>query len=183
MQILAGKSNQASAYLIAATLWLGFAALAGLLVMQAGSGAALNLPAVIGLLTLFVAATVAAFSLRYMRADLQSRRFYLGLGALVSSVLGWLFTGHLLVFAAFWCVSGQLLAGLIGHHHDWPEANLAARRTRWTFIVGDGALVAALGLLGWQAGSWQLDVILASAAALSPLVVNLAALLMVAAVK
>lgn len=181
MQILAGKSNQASAYLIAATLWLGFAALAGLLVMQAGSGAALNLPAVIGLLTLFVAATVAAFSLRYMRADLQSRRFYLGLGALVSSVLGWLFTGHLLVFAALWCVSGQLLAGLIGHHHDWPEANLAARRTRWTFIVGDGALVAALGLLGWQAGSWQLDVILASAAALSPLVVNLAALLMVAA--
>ncbi|MFP5395958.1 MAG: proton-conducting transporter membrane subunit [Alphaproteobacteria bacterium] len=181
MQILAGKSNQASAYLIAATLWAGFAALAGLLVMQAGSGAALNLPAVIGLLTLFVAATVAAFSLRYMRADLQSRRFYLGLGALVSSVLGWLFTGHLLVFAAFWCVSGQLLAGLIGHHHDWPEANLAARRTRWTFILGEGALVAALGLLGWQAGSWQLDVILASAAALSPLVVNLAALLMVAA--
>lgn len=181
MHILLGQSNNGPARLIVGLLWLGFVALAAWVVAQGARAGSLGLAAAIGLLTLFVAGTVAAFSLRYMRADRQSHRFFMTLGLLVVAVLGFLFTGNLLVFAAAWCASGWLLARLIGHNADWREANLAARRAGWTFVLGDAALLAALGLLGWQTGSLQLDTITARAAELSPVSVNFAALLMVIA--
>ena len=181
MRFLAVQSTITPGRAVAGLLWLGLgaagtAALAGP-VLAAGSDLSLAL----GLLTLFVAAIVATFSLRYMRADAGSDRFFLTLGALVVAVLAFLFTGHLVVLGAAWCASGALLARLIGHDRKWHEAGAAARRARRAFAVGDAALLAALGLLGWQTGAWQVDAVLAGASALPPPLINGAALLLVVA--
>lgn len=181
MQPVHTQPNKVSERSIVGLIWLALAGLAAWVVAQAAYRIVPGLSVAIGLLTLFVAAMVATFSLRYMRADRQSRRFFLTLGGLVVAVLGFVFTSNLLVFAAAWLVSGVLLADLIGHHAGWGEADLAARRTRQAFLLGDAALVTAFALLGWQTGSLQIDAIAASAATLPPLTVNLAALLVVVA--
>jgi NADH:ubiquinone oxidoreductase subunit 5 (subunit L)/multisubunit Na+/H+ antiporter MnhA subunit len=166
---------------VSLALWLGLGGLAAWIVTSPVSASGLGLSAMIGLLTLFVAAITATFSLRYMRSDLRSRRFFAMLGGLAGSVLVVLFAGNLAVLAAAWCLSGWLLAGLIGHAEGWAEAGAAARRTRLSFLVGDAALVAALVVLGWQAGSWQLGDVLAAAGTLPPLPAVSAALLLVVA--
>jgi NADH:ubiquinone oxidoreductase subunit 5 (subunit L)/multisubunit Na+/H+ antiporter MnhA subunit len=181
MQLSQVQSTKAPAWPVAGILWLGLGAVGAGVLAQPTFTKASGLALAIGLLTLFVAAIVATFSLRYMRADGRSTRFFVTLGVLVASVLAFLFTGNLIVLAAAWCASGFLLAGLIGHGGGWSEAEGAARRARRAFILGDVALVAALGLLGWHAGSWQVDAILAHASALPPLLANAAALLLVVA--
>ena len=140
-----------------------------------------GVPLAIGLLTLFVAGTVAIFAHRYMRADAGRGRFFAAFGAVIAAVLLLLVTRNLLLFAAAWCASGWFLAGLIGHSDGWAEARTAARRARSVFLVGDLALVGALGMLAWHFQSVQLDVILSGAAGLPPLLANGAALLLVAA--
>jgi NAD(P)H-quinone oxidoreductase subunit 5 len=163
--------------MVAALLWtaLGALVLWGFLVQQDGLALA------IGGLTLFVAAIVATFARRYMRADARQGRFFLRLAALAGAVLAFVFTGNLMALALAWCASGWLLAALVGHCTGWDEAFAAARRTRMTFIGGDAALLAALALLGWQAGSARIDAVLEAAPQMPPLLVALAALLLVVA--
>lgn len=175
------QSTNAAARPVAAMLWLGLAAAAAGVLIRPDFIAGFGLPLAIGLLTLFVAAIVATFSLRYMRADGRPLRFFLTLGGLVTAVLAFLFTDSLALLGAAWCASGVLLAGLIGHNAGWKEAAIAARRARLAFLVGDAALLAALGLLGWQTGTLQIDAALAGATALPPILAHAAALLLVVA--
>lgn len=176
------QSTSSPAHPTAVMLWMALTAAAGAAILsQPALPDNSGLPLAIGLLTLFVAAIVATFSLRYMRADGRSPSFFLTLGGLVASVLTFLFAGNLVLLAAAWCASGVLLARLIGHHHAWDEAAAAARRTRRAFLIGDAALLGALGLIGWQVGSVQFDSVLAGAAALPPALSTAAALLLVVA--
>ncbi len=148
---------------IAALLWLGLAAgSVGLLssvrlpvgLLPGGVLACgLGVPAAIGLLTLFVAAIVATFSLRYMRADQRAARFFVTLGLLAGSVLAFLFAGNLIILALAWSISGWLLGDLVGHSADWREARAAARRMRLVFAAGDLALLGGLAILARHAGS------------------------------
>lgn len=179
MQFSHIPSSRAAGLTMTVLLWLGLGAAGAWWLAGPAMPDTAGLPLAIALLTLFVAAIVATFSLRYMRATGGSDRFFLALGALVAAVLVLLFTDNLLVLGAAWCASGWLLAGLIGHCEHWAEARIAARRTRLSFLVGDTALLTALGLLAWQAGSWQLDAVLAKAGTLSPLIASAAALLLV----
>ncbi len=134
-----------------------------------------------GALTLFVAAIVATFSRRYMRFDPRPVRFTVTAGLLVAAILGFVFTRNLLLFGAAWSASGWLLARLIGHTAGWAEARSAARRTLACFAVGDAALVGALALLGWHAGSLDLAVVTTGVGAMPPTIVNVAALLLLVA--
>ncbi len=172
------QTNSPGSY-VAGILWLGlgtaFIAGTNQLVFEKTA----SLPTAIGLLTLFVAAIVATFSLRYMRADERPTRFFVTLGTLAVAVLTFLFTNNLILLAAAWCASSWLLTELIGHNIAWREGKNAAKRARLTFIIGDGALLAALGLLGWHTGSWQTDAVLAGSSSLPPLLATLVALLLV----
>lgn len=181
MQISRVQSSNTTGLWVTGILWLALGAAGVWLLAMPTVTPATGLPLAIGLLTLFVAAIVATFSLRYMRADGRSTRFFLTLGALVASVQAFLFTGNLLVLGAAWCASGWLLAALVGHSVNWTEASAAARRTRLAFSVGDAALLAALSILGWHIGSLQIDAVLAGAAALPILLVTAVALLLVVA--
>ncbi len=167
---------------ITAALWGGLVATGALALAMPALAAQSGLPLAMALLTLFVAAVVATFSRRYMRSDRRAGRFYAALGGLVAMVLAALFTRNLLVLGAAWCASGWLLAGLIGHTASWSEARAAARRARLAFLIGDGALLAALGILGWNGATTSLDAALSAAATLPPLAAHgVAALLVVAA--
>ena len=141
-----------------------------------------GLAIVISALTLFVGSLVATYSNRYMRSDARSARFFGSLGALVACVLLFVLTNNAILFALTWVASGLLLAELIGHNDKWSEACAAAARSRRTFLAGDLAVLSALGLLCWHAGTLRLDLaIRASSAVPDPLVVAIALLLLTGA--
>jgi NADH:ubiquinone oxidoreductase subunit 5 (subunit L)/multisubunit Na+/H+ antiporter MnhA subunit len=167
--------------LVAVSLWLVLT-IEGAEVLLRGAPAGLPpLSLAIGALTLFVAAVVATFSLRYMRADPHQGRYYARLGLLAASVLAFVTSQNLIVLGIAWLASGVLLAALIGHRSGWAEAQASARRTRRAFLIGDGALVFGLGLLGWQAGSADIATVLAAAPAMPASVAVPAALLLLVA--
>lgn len=180
MQLLRLETYNYQGLLITGLLWLSLGA-AVLGTAMSSFPSEVSVSFAIGLLTLFVAAIVASFSLRYMRSDRRPTRFFLTLGALVTSVLILLFASDLLVLGVAWCASGWLLASLIGHSEHWIEANAASRRTRYVFFFGDAALLAALGILGWHAKSLELAVALTSAVTLPAPSGTLVALLLVVA--
>ncbi|WP_339710010.1 proton-conducting transporter membrane subunit [uncultured Sphingosinicella sp.] len=179
MQLLRVQLSSRQSLSVVSILWFSLVAAAAWVIAMPSLRSEFGLSFTIGLLTIFVAAIIATFSLRYMRSDSRSARFFLTLSALVASVLTLLFTNNILVLGAAWCFSGWLLAGVIGHSKSWAEAHAAARRTRATFFLGDTALLAALALLGWHAGSLQLDGVLASAVTLPASVKSVVALLLV----
>lgn len=157
--------------LVAGALWIGFFAMP----IAAFSGADM-LSVIVGALTLFVGAITASFSRRYMRSDPVEARFFGNLGLLVLAVLVLVFAGNVLLIALGWCLSGWALARLVGHSSGLEDASAACRRTMRSFILGDGALLAALGLLAWHAGSIDLAVVPDRAGSLSPFLLTLAAL-------
>lgn len=167
--------------LVAGIFWLGLCAAGIWAIGRPADASASGLSIATGLLTLFVAAIVATFSLRHMRADAHRQRFFLTLSALVGAVLVFLFTNNLVALGISWCASGWLLARLIGHADGWREARAAARRAQLAFLVGDAALLAALGIIGWQTGSMRIDAVLGGAASVPSPWVDAAALLLVIA--
>ncbi|MDR7103628.1 proton-conducting transporter membrane subunit [Croceicoccus sp. BE223] len=164
-------------------LWslLGILPVVALLAWRAGAPLP-GLSLAIAGMTLFVGALVATFSTRYMRSDRRSGRFFATLGGLVASVLFFVLTGNALLFVAGWLASGVLLARLIGHADEWGEARAAARRSIRTFLLGDLALLAGIGLLCWHGGTLRLDEAIAAVPAMpAPVVGVIAALLLAAA--
>lgn len=179
MQHLPRSRGGTSATILTAALWSGLAA--ALATAQLPGSPLHGVPLAIGLLTLAIAAIVATFSLRYMRTDARRGRFFASLAALAGTVFAFVITGNLMLFGAAWCASGWLLAALIGHSREWSEARAAAQRARRAFVAGDLALVCALALLGWQAGSVEMDAVFTAVGAMPPAVVATAALLLAVA--
>lgn len=166
----------------AAGLWSAFAGGVALcLLASAGVVHADGLSLLLVLLTSFVAAIVTTFSIRYLRADPRPRAYAVQVVLLVSCVLAFVASGEVVLFAASWLASGQLLASLIGHDTGWEAARHAARRARLTFLIGDTAVLIALGLLAFQAQSTRLVDIAAAVASLSGVVPHLAAALLLVA--
>lgn len=132
-------------------------------------------------LTLFVAVIVVTFSRRYMRADPRKAAYFGTLCAVVAGVLTFVTTGNLAVLALAWIASGVALARLIGHAGQLADAGQAMRRAAATFAIGDAALVGALAILAWHAGTLQIGTALAASATMPLPLVLLAALLLVIA--
>lgn len=132
-------------------------------------------------LTLFVASIVLVFSRSYMRADPRRGVYFRTVSALVASVLAFVGTGNMVVFACAWLASGMALAQLIGRSEHLPDAHLARWRAHAAFLIGDGALVGALAILGWYAGSVRIDAALAATAGMPAPMALLTALLLVIA--
>jgi NAD(P)H-quinone oxidoreductase subunit 5 len=113
-----------------------------------------------------VSGVVHLFALRYMAGERGRRRFFGRLGLLTLVVLLLLAADHVALFAAAWIAMGLLLASLIGHIRDWPQARAAAVRARTLFLVGGAALALGLVLLASAAGSPSIHGILTNAAAI-----------------
>jgi len=101
-----------------------------------------NLVAVDGLtLVMWVAVTffsgiVHSYSRRYMAGDRGVERFFARGFAFTLTVLLLVAAGSLLLFAAAWVLMGLIMADLVGHDRDWPQARAAILAgpgvvTRW----------------------------------------------------
>lgn len=153
--------------LVTAAVWAAFLLLAALAAMAPVVGATIDvLGLTLSLLTSFVGAIVLSFSKRHMKADPRLRLYAMRIGLLVASVLFFVSATNLITLGLAWLASGWLLAGLIGHAPNWPEAAAAAGRARRHFLFGDLALLGALLVLGLNAGTPSMAAAIAAAGAL-----------------
>jgi NADH:ubiquinone oxidoreductase subunit 5 (subunit L)/multisubunit Na+/H+ antiporter MnhA subunit len=138
-----------------------------MVLLLSGSGATID-PVTVALtsLTLFVGWIVLGFASRHMVADARLSTFATRVGLMLSSVLVLVSTDSLWLFALAWIASGWLLAEVIGHAPDWPEAKAAKRRARRAFLVSDLSMVAGLGLIAGLGGAWTFDALPAAVAGL-----------------
>jgi NAD(P)H-quinone oxidoreductase subunit 5 len=112
-----------------------------------------GLTVVMAVVITFVSGIIHSFARRYMAGSQRLGRFYGRLLALTLVVLLVTAANHLVLFAVAWAVMGWLLADLIGTIEGWPQAQVAARRARWSFLGGSVLLAGALALLAQFAGS------------------------------
>lgn len=154
--------------LLSALSWFSLLVVLGITVMAMLAGQRIDgVATMMGLLTLFIGAVVAAFSQRYMRTDQRLNVYFVSISLLVASVLATVLSANLAVLAAAWCMSSLLMVGLIGHRTDWAEARAASRRALSSFIIGDAALVAALALLASHSASFKIEDALRAAETMS----------------
>lgn len=102
-----------------------------------------------------VAAVVTSFAGRSLRGEPYERRFAVLAGLLTSASLVVATSTTLIGVAGAWLVVSAVVVALVGLTGT-PGARAAARRTRRTLAVGDGALVGAVAVLA-LAGGVRLD--------------------------
>jgi NAD(P)H-quinone oxidoreductase subunit 5 len=110
----------------------------------------------------FVSGIVHSFARRYMAGQRHLNRFYARLFGLTLVVLLLAAANHIVLFVGLWTAMGWLLADLIGHLHDWPQARAASRHARRTFLGGSALVALALGGLGGLSGAWTVRGLLAA---------------------
>jgi len=137
-----------------------------------------GLTRIMAVVTTFVSGIVHSFSRRYLAGAKHLNQFYARLFGLTLVVLVLTAANHLVLFAGAWTTMGWMLAGLIGHVREWPQARAASRYARRFFLSGSALLAGALGLLGVQAGTWTIDGVLATVDSLPLPVLSIAALLL-----
>ena len=95
-------------------------------------------------LTTLVGLIVQSFASRSLLGDPRARRFHvlaLALAAATTSV-AISATGSGLLVA--WIATSVVLVALLGHRAPWKPAVAAQRRTAWSFVLGDLALLVAV---------------------------------------
>jgi NAD(P)H-quinone oxidoreductase subunit 5 len=116
----------------------------------------------------FVSGIVHSFSLRYMDGDRRIESFFARMLGLTATVLVLIAADHILLFALAWGLMGWLLADLIGHVRNWPQARAAAGQSRSWFAAGTIALAAGLVGLAVATGETSIHAIVAAAPGLQP---------------
>ena len=159
-------SSRAAAPTALAGAGLSLAALVALLVLAPAAG----LPALggllyvqwpgllVALLAAVIAVLVVAFADRALAGDARPARFARLASLLTAATITLALAGHLVVLAAAWIAVGLAVVALLAHRPS-AAAHQAVRRTRATFLLGDGALVLAAVLTMGVAGgvSWRGD--------------------------
>lgn len=94
----------------------------------------------------FISFLVHLFSLEYMKNDEGFKRYFGVLGLFSFSMIGLIYTDHLLIIFIFWELVGFCSYLLIGH---WFKKDSAARASKKAFVVnriGDAGLIIGLAL-------------------------------------
>ncbi|MFU8841754.1 MAG: proton-conducting transporter membrane subunit [Nitriliruptoraceae bacterium] len=151
---------------------------AGILLALTGDGAlpspggwllADRVGAAIALLAATVAVTVLAYAGRALFGDPGGVRFAALAAGLTAATSTLALAGTLVVLVAAWIAVGALLVAALAIRPGHAAVDVAVRRTRRSFLVGDSALVAAVVLVTAAVGPVALD------RRLAPLVAELAA--------
>ena len=111
-----------------------------------------------------IGALVSLYARYYMSPDDPAARFYGFFLAFMGAMLGVVFSGNLIQLVIFWEITSLISFLLIGYWHHRVDA----QRGAWmALIVTGGGGLALLGgviVLGHIVGSYELDVVLVSAA-------------------
>ncbi|MBL8225799.1 MAG: monovalent cation/H+ antiporter subunit A [Chromatiales bacterium] len=109
---------------------------------------------------------VVVYARYYLAPDEPYARFFAFLLAFTGSMLGVVLADNLIVLAVFWELTGLSSFLLIGYWSHRADARYGARMALTVTGLGGLALLGGLLLLGAMAGSYSLDVVLASGPAL-----------------
>ena len=130
----------------------------------------------------FFSGIVHSYSRRYMAGDSGFVRFFTRIFGFTLVVMVLVAANHAALFAAAWLAMGLVMADLIGHVREWPQAQAAAGLARRYFLASSGLLGLAIAVLWWQTGSTTVDGFAAAAGSLSaPTVLLVSGLLVLAA--
>lgn len=92
---------------------------------------------------------VHSYSRRYMAGDRDITAFFGRMFAFTVVVMILVAADHAVLFAAAWLAMGLVMAELIGHVQDWPDAQSSAALARRYFVASSISLSVAL-LTFWQ---------------------------------
>ncbi|ELZ11952.1 NADH/Ubiquinone/plastoquinone [Natrinema thermotolerans DSM 11552] len=166
------------------TVWTLFLASLGVLALTVRGGAGWEfstllrvdgLTAVMWVVVTFFSGIVHSYSRRYMAGDRDIERFFGRVFGFTLAVMTMTAANHVALFVAAWLAMGLLLAGLIGHVRDWPQAQAAGRVARRYFLASSALLAGSVALLAWATGAMTLTGILTGLEGVSPTVTLVAA--------
>ncbi|CUH40017.1 NADH-quinone oxidoreductase subunit L [Jannaschia seosinensis] len=130
----------------------------------------------------FVGWIVLRFSRTALDGERDHARFLSGMSATLACVLLLVMAGNLVQLAVAWLAVGVGLRRLILFRADRPRARRAARKKAVSSVIGSGALLVAVAILGWGYGTTDIAAIaVAARAGLAPDGLWLAALLLAVA--
>ncbi|MFT7608770.1 MAG: hypothetical protein ACI9MX_001837 [Candidatus Aldehydirespiratoraceae bacterium] len=92
------------------------------------------------------ATVVAGFSSRSLDDDGRANRYFALIGVLVSGSAMVVLPASPVLLVVGWIATGWALVGLVGFESAWSPAQQAQRRVGRTLLVGDLALLGAVGL-------------------------------------
>ncbi len=122
-----------------------------------------------------VGSLIVAYSIGYMHAEAEERRYFAYMALFVFSMLMLVQGGNLLMLLVGWGLVGLSSYLLIGFHHERPSAIAAAKKAFIVNAVGDATMALALFLLILHTGSIGFASLTAIGDS-SSLVINLVAL-------
>src|SRR5688572_17431545 len=109
---------------------------------------------------------VAVYARYYMSAEDPVPRFFSFFLAFMGAMLGIVMSGNLIQLVFFWELTSLLSFALIGYWHHREDARRGARMALLVTGAGGLCLLAGVLLLGHVVGSYDLDRVLASGAAI-----------------
>jgi len=120
-----------------------------------------RLSATLGLLVAMVGVVVYRFALRYLDGEPRQRSFLRWLAFTVLVAYTFVFATHLIVLFVAWLLTSLGLHQLLTYYRDRYEAIPPARKKFLISRLGDVALIAAIAIIFWQWGTFDLNVFLA----------------------
>jgi NAD(P)H-quinone oxidoreductase subunit 5 len=100
----------------------------------------------------FFSGIVHSYSRRYMAGNKTINRFFGFVFTFTLVVMALVALDHIVLFGMAWLAMGLVMAELIGHANDWPQARDAASVARRSFLTSSAFLAIALGLLYRETG-------------------------------
>ncbi|MFT4947495.1 MAG: NAD(P)H-quinone oxidoreductase subunit 5, partial [Natronomonas sp.] len=134
-----------------------------------------GLTAVMWVTATFFSAIIHSYSRRYMAGSETIDRFFVRVFAFTLAVMTLVAADHLLLFAAAWLAMGLVMAELIGHVENWPQAQAAGALARRHFLASTAALGAGLVALWADTGATTVSGLPDALGTASPAVVVFAA--------
>jgi multicomponent K+:H+ antiporter subunit A len=115
------------------------------------------------LLVLGIGALIVLYAYWYLADDDPPQRFFASLALFMGAMLGVVVAGNLLLLVVFWELTSIASFLLIGFWNGEREARRGARMALTITGAGGLALLAGVLMIGRIVGSFELDVVLASA--------------------
>ncbi len=101
----------------------------------------------------FLSGIVHSYSRRYMAGSETVDRFFAAVFAFTLVVMVLVAADSMLLFGLSWLAMGLLMAELIGHVDDWPQARAASTLARRYFLASSVALGGSLAVLWVETGA------------------------------
>ena len=129
----------------------------------------------------FFSGIVHSYSRRYMAGNRHVDRFFARVFGFTLAVSVLVAADSVVLFWAAWVAMGLLMADLVGHRRNWPQARAAASLARRYFLAGGGLLAVALATLWWDTGAVTLSGLASNVGGSSPVVLFAAGTLLLVA--